>query len=352
MLRYLFFLDGTSEHHLRLMRFLDQRLHPDEILFVFVGISCDPEQIAGVDNAYVEDFLHPSSRTIDAMSDCRRMVIVGLFDPKLCLYLLRHASLLDKTAIVLHGGEFYGLRGRISPQRRIFHAVRRCIIPKAYACGTFTTADYEMGRRYFDLPERHYLVELPWHFEVSESGASRLPKSSDPYLILVGHNAKKEDHTLEALESLRPYADENIKIIAPVSYGNMEYRQEVLRLGTELFGSKFQPLLERIDPSEYEKMMQSVSVFVMGVDRQAGTFSVNLMLRLGCKVYARTDTTLWTYFTDECGCTMFDINEVGKVPFSEFVHFDENARLTTADAIAKKLTPDSCWASWKALLES
>lgn len=346
-----FILDGTGEHHLLLMRFLKKYLGEERCRFFFCGVSCNPSKIAEDENAeVVPSFLKPPTKVSHLLAACRRIVVVGLFDPGLVAYLNMHRGLLGKTAVAFHGGEFYGMRGKMSWKMHVFHCAKRLIVSKMKACYTFTPDDYIFAKDYFLLPKEHGYVELPWHFDIGPERAL-LEKPHDPAIIMVGHNAHPEGHHQEILESLARYKDENIRILAPLSYGPKENREDVIACGKRIFGDKFDPLLTWIEPEKYQRLLQSVSVFAMGIDRQAGTFNLNLMLRLGCKVYARTDTSLWSYFTGYCACALFDIDSISRTSFDDFVSFSQEDRRLNSESMSRTLTPDSCLKSWEAVLD-
>jgi dTDP-N-acetylfucosamine:lipid II N-acetylfucosaminyltransferase len=345
-----FVLDGTGEHHLFLMKFLNDNLGKDQCQYLFCGVSCNCDKIADDSNAEViSSFLNPSKEVNHLLETCRRIVVVGLFDPGLVVYLNTHRALLKKTAVVFHGGEFYGMRGNTAWKMRAFHLARRMVVAKMKACYTFTPDDYFFAQDFFTLPEQHGYVELPWHFDVGPDRA-KLEKPQSPHIIMVGHNAHPEGHHQEVLESLSRYSDENIRIVSPLSYGPKENRDKIIACGKRLFGEKFDPLLTWVKPVEYRKLLQSVSVFAMGIDRQAGTFNMNLMLRLGCKVYAKTDTSLWSYFTEYCGCSLFDIDSIGRSSFEELISFTQEERCANSRNMSQRLTPNSCLRSWKAVI--
>lgn len=351
MSKYVFVLDGTGAHHTKLMGFLNQNLNSSDFLFLFCGPCCDPKKIEGTDNAHIiQSFFRAPSNVQKEFSEARKIVVVGFFNVELTFFLLFHKTLRKKTAIALHGGEFYGQRGKTSLKRKAFYALRKMVIKNVEACCTFTTDDYRVAKQFYKLPDRHYLVELPWHFDVLLEQAME-PKPTSPFVVMVGHSALKEDHTLEVLQQLARFRQDEIKIIAPLSYGEDEYRREVLDLGARLFGEKFTPLLEWIEPDVYQKLLQSVSVFVIGTDRQAGTFNINLLLRLGCKVYIRKDTTMWTFFSQECNCELFDISSIQNLDFAEFVDFKEGQRVHNYTNLKERLNEASCLNSWKRVLE-
>ena len=352
MIDTVFILDGTGAHHLRLMRFLENEMPERKMRFLFCGVSCSEEKLEGYRYAsVVSDFTHPPKEIKNLLASCRRIIVVGLFDPGLVAYLFLHNALLHKTVVALHGGEFYSIRGTLSLKMKLYQCVRRSVISKMHSCYTFTPDDYIFAAEYYNLPERHGYVELPWHFNVTPEVAA-LDKPTDPYVIMVGHNAHQEGNHQRILRTLARFKDENIKIIAPLSYGPEENRDDVINLGKSIFGEKFLPLTSWIQSDEYEQMLRTVSVFVMGIDRQAGTFNTNLMLRLGCKVYARSDTSIWTYFTQYCGCELFDIESVGRVGFDEFVSFSQQQRLANSESMFEKLTPESCLRTWENAISS
>lgn len=342
-----FLCDGTGAHHTKLMRFLQENEPTEKFEFLFCGVSCQECKIKDFEHAeIVSDFYNPPRHVKALLRSCLKIVIVGLFDPGVVFYFLTHRSLLKKTVVAFHGGEFYSIRGNLSLKMKVYQLARRSIVARMRACYTFTPDDYEFAKKYYNLPSEHGYVELPWHYEINPNYAS-IPKPNDPYVILVGHNAHPEDHHIEILKELARFKEENIKIIAPLSYGPRNNQQLIIQTGKKLFGDKFIPLTEWIEPKQYQKMLQSVSVFVLGTDRQAGTFNTNLMLRLGSKVYLNSDTSVWSYFEKYCGCKLFDIKSIAKQSFKEFVDFSVEDRMENSKKMYSKLTPESCLKSWQ-----
>lgn len=351
ILNTVFIMDGTGEHHLFLMRFLEQELPDKELVFLFCGVSCREEKIKNDARAkIIKNFFRPERSVKKLLKDSQQIILVGLFDPRLIMYFMLNKSLLHKTSVAFHGGEFYSLRNKLSWKMQLLQKARKLIVSKMSACYTFTPDDYKFAQRYYNLPKRHGYVELPWHYDVLPSIAAE-SKPNDPYIIMVGHNAHPEGHQIEALKQLARFKNENIKIIAPLSYGPRENKEAIIEYGSKIFGSKFVPLTTWIEPDEYQKLLKTVTVFVMGIDRQAGTFNINLMLRLGSKIYARTDTSVWSYYTGYCECEMFDIESLKEVSFSKFVQFSQQQRLSNSGKMKNKLTPSSCLETWKNVMD-
>lgn len=350
MAKYIFILDGTGAHHTRLVDFLNRQLPTEELLFLYCGPCCESAKTFGVGNALVlSSFFNMSKDLKEEIYNSSKIIIVGFFNVELSLFLYTHRALLKKTTVALHGGEFYGQRGKTPIKRKAFFILRRSLISKMEACCTFVPDDYYVAQKFYLLPKKHFLAELPWHFEATPVQAEE-EKQKSPIVIMVGHNALKEDHTVEALQMLRKFKDEPIEIIAPLSYGDEKYKEKVIEKGKQVFGNKFRPLLEWIEPKEYQRLLRAVSVFVIGVDRQAGTFNINLMLRLGCKVYARPDTSIWSFFSNYCHCDMFSINDIESQEFEDFITFQKNDRVKNSRNLQQALNEETCLNSWKRIL--
>lgn len=90
--------------------------------------------------------------------------------------------------------------------------------------------------------------------------------------ILLGHSATFEDMHADGFEVLSKYKDNDIEIYAPMSYGSIEYRDEVITKGKEIFGEKFIPLLNFMHTSEYFKFLKTIDIAVFPMKRgMAGT---------------------------------------------------------------------------------
>lgn len=350
MAKYIFILDGTGAHHIKLMNFLNRYLDSCDIDFWFCGPFCDENKLTDVVNArIIETFFGDLHNLKTLLQEASKVVVVGFFNVQLAFLLLLFPLIRKKTTVALHGGEFYGQRGKTSFKRKCFYRLRRIVLRDIEACCTFTADDYNEAQKFYKLPIKHYLVELPWHFDISFDQMKAL-KPMNPYVIMVGHSALKEDHTLETLSQLAKYCNNQVEIIAPLSYGEEQYRQEVIVLGKKLFGKKFHPILKWIEPKEYQRLLQSVTVFVIGSDRQAGTFNMNLLLRLGCKVYARKDTSMWSFFAGECKCEMYDIFSISGTEFDDFVSFNYEQKAHNYRMLKNRLNETSCLNSWKKVL--
>jgi hypothetical protein len=108
------------------------------------------------------------------------------------------------------------------------------------------------------------------------------------------------------LDKLETYKQEDIKIYAPLSYGNPDHAKRVIQEGKKRFGDKFIPLTEMIPFQEYIEFLGLIDIAIFNHKRQQAMGNTITLLGLGKKVYMRTDVTQWQFFQSH-GMVVFDI---------------------------------------------
>lgn len=138
-----------------------------------------------------------------------------------------------------------------------------------------------------------------------------------PVNILLGNSATPTNRHKSALDALSRFANEDIKIYAPLSYGDDAYRDEVISYGRELFGDKFVPVTEFMERSEYISFLTKISIGVFNYDRQQGLGNIHLLMRMGAKVFLSQDSGMLSEHIDN-GAAVECLEDVPKLTFDEF----------------------------------
>lgn len=124
--------------------------------------------------------------------------------------------------------------------------------------------------------------------------------------ILVGNSASYTNNHLEIFEILEKFDLINYKIIAPLSYGNLEYAKKIIDLGKEKFCDRFYPLTQFIPLQEYQKVLQGCSIVIMNHHRQQAIGNVMNAVYIGAKVFLSEKNTLFHYLK-RIGCHIFSV---------------------------------------------
>lgn len=115
--------------------------------------------------------------------------------------------------------------------------------------------------------------------------------------ILIGNSGSIMNNHVEAFEILQKEEIGNKKIIVPLSYGDIEYRNMIINKGHEIFGDKFIPLTEFIPREEYNRIILSCSVVFMNHYRQQAMGNILTAIWLGSNVYMNNFTTSYKYLS-------------------------------------------------------
>ena len=114
--------------------------------------------------------------------------------------------------------------------------------------------------------------------------------------ILVGNSATATNNHIEVFKMLSKIDINGRKVIVPLSYGDIEYRNEVIRIGEILFGNSFIPLVKFMPVEEYNKVISGCSIVIMNHRRQQAVGNIVSAMLSGSKVFLREDNPLFSFF--------------------------------------------------------
>ena len=260
----------------------------------------------------------------DLLQRCERIVIAAFFDEALALLKMPKA-LWQKTYIQFWGGDIYrfrnprqGLLAR-TKQLIVYNLVRMCI---KRCCGVLTLVekDYDSLESIFKLKNLdHRLVQVPDDFyEINHLDYQRIV-NEHPYCgkkrILIGNSATIENQHLAIFELLSRKKIDEIEVVVPLSYGDEEYREQVLSAGKRLLGTSFVPILDFMAREDYIGLLASCDTAIFNNDRQQATGNIIIMANLGKKLYLRDDTTMWSFFA-ELGFVLHKVKDLAEEDIS------------------------------------
>lgn len=195
--------------------------------------------------------------------------------------------------------------------------------------------EYQMVCRYNPWFRARY---VPWMYgtiEDYEPGDSHGDKPLGDS-ILVGNNAVHENNHLEMFEILKRHVELTGKsIIAPLSYGNGRYREQVIARGREMFGAQFVPLTEFLPRDAYIELLQGCGHVFFNHLRQQAVGNICIMMLKGAQIYLNERNPLYGWLVSR-GAIVQSIdslaggNDGGKI---ELVALSEAERAVNQDVI-------------------
>lgn len=144
--------------------------------------------------------------------------------------------------------------------------------------------------------------------------------------ILLGNSASYTNNHIDAIDKLAVDIKKLPgKIITPLSYGDNDYRDEVIKYGKEKLGDMFVPLTEFLPVKEYWEKIASCRYVIMNHLRQQAMGNIVMMMNLGASVFLQSQNPAFKFFhsnkahffsvdniSDKKDFSLFNLNEKQK----------------------------------------
>ncbi|MFA7083370.1 MAG: TDP-N-acetylfucosamine:lipid II N-acetylfucosaminyltransferase [Arcobacteraceae bacterium] len=234
------------------------------------------------------------------MKMARKIILHGLWRDKVNELLHDNPELLKKCYWVVWGGDLYtyilGERTEAWHKRELF---RSTVIRNVKCITTTVPGDFELTKQWYST-EADFVHNLmyPSHlYRDSNSFKCQELKNDDIY-IQIGNSADPTNNHLEIIKLISKVNLKNYKIFCPLSYGNSQYRDLIIKKGREAFGDKFIPLVDFMSFDDYNNYMACIDIAIFNHNRQQAMGNIIGLLSLGKKVVIKSTITPYAFFKD------------------------------------------------------
>ncbi len=257
---------------------------------------------------------------ISNLSEYQAVIMHGLFS-NIQYDIVRHLPQNTKLAWVLWGAEIYTRKdvymNHIAPMTRFAFTVKKYkdIIVKPshkdnevpldilrrvdYLLGS-SLEIYEDVKAYIGNPNMKHLMYSYFTLE-RLIGADMLDKTVNGSNILLGNSSTPDNNHIDILMRLKRVGiAKEAKLITPLSYGDLWVKHLINKVGSLLFRRQFYPLLDYMPRTEYNKLVQSCSVFITNHHRPNAFGNTLTALWLGARVYT-SESNIQTRFLQNMG---------------------------------------------------
>lgn len=243
-----------------------------------------------------------------------KVILHGLNDPRLMVLLFLLPWVHRKLYWIIWGADLYS---KVTDEKtikwKVLEFFRKPVIKRIGNLVTYIPGDVKNARCWYGAKGKYYeclmyksnIVKT----EVFERNTVYLHPNTG-INILLGNSADPANNHIDALDKLKRYANENIRIYTPLSYGVQEYAKKVMDVGMEYFGEKFIPLNEFMEIEEYWELLSRMNIAVFNHKIQQAMGNTITLLGMGKTIYMRSEVTQY-YFLKELGLHVKDISELG-----------------------------------------
>lgn len=300
--------------------------------FIVFGDVTEDDVPASPDTRVMPNILKNSVGMTMAMNKADKIIIHGFFNNHLFYLLAMQPWFLKKCYWVMWGGDLYIHEAPVKDWRwKKNELFRHYIFKRIGHFITYIKGDYELARRWYGAKgEYHHCLMYPSNVYKQ---FCLPPKQGETTNILAGNSAGPTNNHEEIFDKLTAYKQDNIQIFCPLSYGPTDNAEHIAKLGKEMFGEKFTPLLEFMPVDKYIELLGQIDIAVFAHRRQQGMGNIIKLLGLGKKVYMRSDITPWAIF-DELGVKVFDLRNFDLVPLTDDVRKDNQVLIENHFSVA------------------
>lgn len=243
------------------------------------------------------------------LSNYQKIICHSLFDDELVDLLYNQPELLKKAYWAMWGGDLYG-----APRDEKNDYVRENF--KAYINKT----DEKFARNKYNIKGKFY--DGVYAFPISKEMLDKTVKKDKTYLQIQVNNSCDES-TLEILDILSKFKDENIIVKTILSYGSLTFKESIIQKGKNIFGEKFEYIEEFFPADKYAQHLMDNDILVLNQNRQQGFGNIISSLYLGKKVFIKSNISTSKYLNDQ-DIKIFATEDIAKMSFCEFIRYNEN----------------------------
>ena len=148
---------------------------------------------------------------------------------------------------------------------------------------TDNESDFEVFNRYFGEKNITFPGTINYYPIESLIDSSKQHEVCTGNAIWVGNSADPNGNHVWVFEKLEKFSDD-IKILSPISYGDVRFMKYIDKEGCRILGKKFSPLKDFLPVNEYYSKFLQANAFVFGHFRQCAVGNILMAFYFGGKV--------------------------------------------------------------------
>jgi hypothetical protein len=174
--------------------------------------------------------------------------------------------------------------------------VRARVIRRIGHIVTYIPCDIELARRWYSTNAAVH--ECLCYESNTFTIRKRSTRKFQHLTIQVGNSAFSRNNHYEVIDRIARFADFNIRVIAPLSYGPKDEAKRVAAYGKARLGDKFAPIFDFLPFEIYMEQLDAVDIAVFNQQHQQAMGNMIALLGLGKTLYLRRDSSPWKLFTN------------------------------------------------------
>jgi len=162
--------------------------------------------------------------------------------------------------------------------------------------------------------------DVVYHYGTVGGGKKVSVDLNEGNYVQIGNSGSPLNNHLDVFEMVKPILKDGMKVFVPLTYGNVEYIQFVIKRGKRLFGANFVPLTEHLPIEKFREFLKPYGFYISGQTSVTGLGNLHLALKRGAKAFIPKSCPLYNEYKDY-GVPIYSLEDdlVGnKDAFTEF----------------------------------
>lgn len=236
----------------------------------------------------------------ELLNEAYKIIISGFFKiNKAALFFKK--SIWEKTYIQFWGGDFYIFNSeKMNWRVKISKRNKAACIKRCSGIINLVQGEFKELCKIFPNNKPHFVAPIMSSpIKRIDYSTYKKEKSDNKFRILLGNSATASNNHIEIIKKISESSRDDIIVVCPLSYGESEYRDQVIEKGRKLLGEKFVPITDFMERTDYVQMLANCDCGIFNNDRQQAMGNINIMLGLGKSVYIRNNTSMWNKYINE-----------------------------------------------------
>ncbi len=301
--------------------FMNEHFNHYDQCFVYLLPEKDKEKQFAIPKNLKNVFVINNLRTLRLdLSKISKIYIHSLGRKQIISYLYKNKDLLKFCYWIIWGHDLYDSLKFKYIKDKICGYTKKDRYVKSNVRAVITTFDKEKYKEKYNDDKK--IIELPFYPNIINQNLFDSIKIEKTKCKTIQINNSADKSTLEMLDVLGKFKNEDIKIVTILSYGQTKYNDEILKKGKNIFGEKFSAIMKYMPIQEYAKHLKLVDVLILNQRRQQGVGNVRANLYLKNKIYIRREVTTYKGLLSK-GFKIFDTNQIKGTNFVDFIGMSE-----------------------------
>lgn len=339
------------------IKLINENFNPEDHLFLVIDSPCNPlQKVSDYNNViflpdddkswqkklfkYAKDAIHVYFHS---------MSYSWLFQAKL----LARPQIMKKSTWVEWGADLYDWKRSYGSnfRKKITDIILKKWRTSVSSVVFIYPADEKTYRKEFSetVPGFHAIYSLFYHEDMYRTKPEK-PLSDGKIHVLIGHSAVKNCHHFECFRALEHFRENNIMLHIPLTYGDMAYKEEVIKKAREIFPEeKLDFILENVPLDKYVTFLWNIDIGVFCVERQIALGNICKLLYACKKVYLPKGSLMYDCFTEK-NTEVYDFNEIESESFEDFSRPCVNKE--PSEYMKGRMTKQNVLDQWKTVFDT